>query len=1239
MIAAEPVYDFGEAAAPLLGEAPMVRGREAFFTCPFCGKPQRKRKFSINVNTGLWCCWSCDERGSYRILTARLGQQGEAPSPRSRPRAEADPPPALASPEARDRAYSTLLAALALDERHRGDLLIRGFSDTEIEAGGYRTLPQIGRQQIGAQVEATLGETTMDSVPGFYRSGGHSALSGPACSSLLIPVRDEQGLVVGIQARPDAQRSGGKYRWLSSVGLPGGTPARAELHFAWPTGRPDRSLRTAWITEGPLKAQALACRLGVLAVAVPGVGLCRTTVLVHRLRELGIESVVLAYDADAATKLPVARATDEMADGLLLNGSEVSIATWDLAWAKGVDDLLLLTQEVPCLVNLRDWREGLPESVRTKLPRHRGAVDIPAEEMPPPAPLEPMVSLSDARSQLGERIFAALRRPYARSTDVFADPPGTGKTAAWLDRIIALRRDGQWPLVDHWLTDDWGIRRKVTVPMRVVALFPNRQAMQEAYDSRPELAELVCLQEGRTPNPDNLWHCANFEAAQQLGARHHSVRLEVCPDCPFFEGCPYLTSLERARNADVVFAVHQSFLNAADELGADWEGDRKPAHTVIVEEEFLPELVEQVPLSLGCLAEWSEGIRRRPEMAQAGQLVDVLCQALAHVPDCPNGDPVAALPLMIEAARAVGVDLNGLVKAVDSARDPEDRRYTLWPFEKPSVRQISGSTESVVPLRAFSDLVKILREEFADPQRLERETRLWLGSQRSPSGRREPTLLLEVPRRQVIGHLRRATVINLNATPNRSLFELVFPRVRFHESQVASPMIITQVDNSLYARAYLQQRDGKALSTLQSAVDGIASRHQRVAVFCPKALDPGAGERRFVPPPGGQVTWGHFGAQTRSLNSYSGCGAVVVAGHHMWRPFQAEALVQALRWSSRRRKFAAGPGTSRRRPYVFRRPDGSGCGGVVHCHGDPLVQAALDWSTEAEIIQALGRARTVNRPEGQPVHAYLLTAAVTGLQIDRLLSMKDLLVDLGRPMAGPATDRGGPLCAANAARHADARDRVWKAARELAGEQRPVSYSAIAHRAKSDRRTVRGVLEGVHAGEEAVSIKISMDDGLLTRPVHPESSSIHQANTDRHQAADARIRRAAAELSAAGLTVTTSAVIAMVGGSRSTVGRVLAAIRTEQATPEHMERDRRTSVTPQPEVTAESDQPAASKAGPPPRSAASRAQNLGIRGARRLGWLLVSDPFTGDSCEVPARESPDWVWQAARGTRRGARAS
>lgn len=247
---ADESVDYAAAAAALLNEAPVIRGTEASFTCPFCGQPQRRRKFSLNVGTGLWRCWSCDEHGSFPQLWRRL--RGEAaPPPRPRP---VPPPPtdAPASPERRDRAYRALLARLVLSPHHREAFLRRGFTPDEVEQLGCRTLVPFGRYELARAVAAELGEDALAGVPGFYWAAHGPALWVPRGGALAIPVRNEAGLIVGLQLRLDDPGASTRYVWLSSghQAARGGTRVWVELHIAWPSVRPDERLRRALITEG-----------------------------------------------------------------------------------------------------------------------------------------------------------------------------------------------------------------------------------------------------------------------------------------------------------------------------------------------------------------------------------------------------------------------------------------------------------------------------------------------------------------------------------------------------------------------------------------------------------------------------------------------------------------------------------------------------------------------------------------------------------------------------------------------------------------------------------------------------------------------------------------------------------------------------------------------------------------------------------------------------------------------------
>lgn len=1096
--AASSARDYGEVAAELLGREPVLRGEEALFHCPLpCCAEHEDRKLYVQVRTGAWHCFRGGLGGAFGTLAERLGQSGWTAPPdlKAAPTATRR----LASPEARDLAYRVLLSRLPLHSRHRDQMRARGFTDPEVEAAGYRSFPAVaGRVDLIGGLVDELGDEALRDVPGFFRAhrpdgGERWTLAGEP--GIAIPVRDEQGRVLGIRLRPDRQKPDRKYVWLSSAGHHRGTSAPAELHFAWPIGRPDDSLRTCYVTEGELKAHAITSRLGVLAVSVPGVSLWRSTDLPHRLKALGITAIVLANDADATSKPPVAKATNAVAEALLVQGIAVSVAVWDAGMAKGLDDLILLRDGRPELVNLRDWRNGLPEAIRAHLPRPRGATDIPAAEMPAPEPPVAVVTLAEGRRRLAADLRRLVREPARGRAEVLVAPPGVGKTHAALEALAELRASGRWPTL--WQSaplphHDGEVREKL--PMRAAVLFPTREAVQEAWDGHPGLHSFAVVQEGRSPDPESGWYCQNFELAQAFGRKRHSPRLKVCEECPFQEQCKaggYLAALKEARQADLVLAVHQVFLGAADELGGaahqpeEPDGTpkdvppvltRRPVTLAVVDEDFLPQLVEPVAITPGVLSEWAGAEAapgRSPQGAgAAARLHQLIAGMLARAVGDPAHEPAPALPLLRQEAERANVDLARLVwqlrgehkRVVKGARVAGGKGgYTSWDCEEHFRDGGPEAGRLVIPLRLHDDLLHILAEETQARRQSERETRLWLSREPDGQGRAQPALLLQVTRRRVVQRLRAATLIHLDATPNRDLFTLVFPNSLFGEINVGAAVTTTQVDNALYTAQYLRAVDGGALGTVQSAIDGIAARHPRVAVFCPKEFDPEADARPgFRAPQGRDVLFGHFGGSTRALNRYAGRDAIVVAGHFQVPPFEAEALVQALRWCSVDRKVELHPAASARRAYHWRRPDGSGRGRIVHGHADPLVQATLEHTTEAEIVQAIGRARAVNRPPDQPVHVYLLTAAVTTLPVDRLLSTDELLADLGVRSARPARSTE-PLAGANTARQAEAEQRIRRAVEDLRAAGKPATVAAVARAAGCSRNTAARFLETLGA--------------------------------------------------------------------------------------------------------------------------------------------------------------------------------
>lgn len=296
---------------------------EARANCPFCG--DRGGHLYGNAQKGVFFCFRCGARGRLRagavVLSARPAPQVSAP--------------AVADAAKLDAVYRALLAALGLSAVHREHLLspARGLDPEQIQAGMYRTLPESGRAELGERVAARADPA---GVPGFWRAGGKWRVAGPP--GLLVPVRDASGRIVGLQVRRDASGGGPRYVWLSSAGRPGGTPARALCHVSalGPPGGP-----RVWITEGPLKADIAASRLGEPVLAVPGVNTWRSAGLFEALEALGAGSVVVAFDADAETNPHVDAAARGLAKALRDAGCRAWRAFWPVAWGKGLDDLLL----------------------------------------------------------------------------------------------------------------------------------------------------------------------------------------------------------------------------------------------------------------------------------------------------------------------------------------------------------------------------------------------------------------------------------------------------------------------------------------------------------------------------------------------------------------------------------------------------------------------------------------------------------------------------------------------------------------------------------------------------------------------------------------------------------------------------------------------------------------------------------------------------------------------------------
>ena len=327
---------------PLIGQPPPPQGRESYYiACPSCDSGQKKH-LNVNLTKGVFRCPRCGVQGGIfdlfslfsgihsrdakAAIDQRLSGQRES-LPRLAPPAVQESP--VADIDQRHRTYTLLLESLRLSPLHRENLLRRGLTDTDISALQYKSAPFIGGGILGRR----LAESGFDlsGVPGFYRdkSGCWSFVSGKC--GILIPVRDLQGRIQGLQIRLDDVNKR-KFRWISSTERPGGCKAEGWVHLAGP------AQPCVLLTEGGMKADVIHALTGKTVVAVPGVNsLGHLEKALKALKTQGLERVMTCFDMDFLSNPHVQKGY--LALTRLLDEMEVPFGTymWDPAF-KGLDD-------------------------------------------------------------------------------------------------------------------------------------------------------------------------------------------------------------------------------------------------------------------------------------------------------------------------------------------------------------------------------------------------------------------------------------------------------------------------------------------------------------------------------------------------------------------------------------------------------------------------------------------------------------------------------------------------------------------------------------------------------------------------------------------------------------------------------------------------------------------------------------------------------------------------------------
>ena len=336
---------------PLIGLPVPLDGRSSFYVqCPRCDKGQRDKHLNISLQRDVFRCPRCGFNGGIfdlfseytgiarenvkRELERQIGQAEAIPVKSTVPQPEPQKESPLASIGVRDAVYQSLLAKLDLASDHKQNLLNRGLEESVISKNGYKSTPVFGYTALAKLIMASGLE--LNGVPGFFRNESGQWTFTNEQRGILIPVRDIQGRIQGMQIRRDNVIKR-KFRWVSSNGRYDGCRCEGWTHFAGPIR--DRIL----LIEGPLKADVVHHLTGHSVLAVPGVNaLLQLESTLSLLKESGVTHIDTAFDMDFLSNWYVQSGYSSLAALLIKKGFVYRTLLWDPKY-NGLDDYIWLS--------------------------------------------------------------------------------------------------------------------------------------------------------------------------------------------------------------------------------------------------------------------------------------------------------------------------------------------------------------------------------------------------------------------------------------------------------------------------------------------------------------------------------------------------------------------------------------------------------------------------------------------------------------------------------------------------------------------------------------------------------------------------------------------------------------------------------------------------------------------------------------------------------------------------------
>jgi len=249
--------------------------------------------------------------------------------------------------------------------------------------------------------------------------------------------------------------------------------------------------------------------------------------------------------------------------------------------------------------------------------------------------------------------------------------------------------------------------------------------------------------------------------------------------------------------------------------------------------------------------------------------------------------------------------------------------------------------------------------------------------------------------RSALGDLRNMEVINLDATPNEPLLRDVFDHVEIHgQGFNLSNIDIFQVTGRVYSRSVLKNHADRRRE-LEQIVGYLIEKHKVKApllvvpkpLYAPHSDGPKTNQGAYITVSHPNLETIYYGGETKGSNRFQDRDSIFLVGLHQQPPSITELWVNAIR----RSVPITGEATKLLKPMELVGDSETIPARLQAAHPDPLIQATIDHFISSQVIQAIGRLRSISRP-GKGLRAFIVNGTILeGIPVDEALPVDELL--------------------------------------------------------------------------------------------------------------------------------------------------------------------------------------------------------------------------------------------------------